>query len=182
MKPLERVGRATRFEGTDRVPVIAQVFGHAAGLVGKSLREYARSGPERRRSRRDAGPMTKTIMVVEDEELVRSLMCRILRHDGYRILQARDGVEAVRKAEALEGPIHLLVTDVVMPRMNGAELALRFAEIRPETEVLYVSGYPKNVVAQHGVIDPDMRLLMKPFQRDELLSAVRAAIGEDPAT
>jgi hypothetical protein len=116
---------------------------------------------------------SETILVVEDEELLRRLTCRLLQTSGYRVLQAANGAEALEVARAYEAPIHLLVTDVVMPGMSGATLAAQLLAARPEIKVLYVSGYASDLIARHGVADGSPSLLHKPFSRDALSSRVR---------
>ena len=110
---------------------------------------------------------SETILLVEDEMSVRRLAAQVLRRQGYRLLEASDGVEALALAHAHEGPIELLVSDVVMPRLGGFELAEQLAASRPETKVLFISGYAER--------DPqdDIELLAKPFKPDDLTRRVR---------
>jgi signal transduction histidine kinase len=105
----------------------------------------------------------ETILVVEDEQIVRELVCDVLAEQGYNVLCATDGSEALKVAGAFDGTIHLLVTDVIMPHMNGPELAAELSSIRVEMKVLYVSGYSDNDIGDHGVLDPRFELLQKPF-------------------
>jgi CheY-like chemotaxis protein len=120
----------------------------------------------------------ETILVVEDEGGVRSLACRILRHCGYRLLEARDGRDGLRVAGEYGGPIHLLLTDVVMPHMNGRELAERLLSLHPGLRVLYLSGYTDDAVVRHGVLDGEVRLLLKPFTPPALAQRVRQVLDE----
>jgi PAS domain S-box-containing protein len=113
-----------------------------------------------------------TILVVEDQTEVRKLTREILASHGYRVLEADRADEALRIAARHEGPIHLMMTDVVMPGMNGRELAERMNELRPNTRVLYVSGYTENVIVHRGVLEPGVWYLPKPFQPHELLEIV----------
>ncbi len=120
----------------------------------------------------------ETILVVEDHADVRRLMIEMLTHTGYGVLSAGDGAEALSLAERHPGPIHLLVTDVVMPGLTGREIADRVRRIRPETKVLYVSGYTHNVIMHHGVPDPGIIYLQKPFTPEGLAAKVREALGD----
>lgn len=115
----------------------------------------------------------ETLLVVEDDDAVRALIHDILRRQGYAVLQARHGGEALLICERHEGPIRLLVTDVVMPMMNGPELYQRLSPLRPEMDVLYLSGYSDEAIAHHGVLDdPDTAFLQKPFAPEDLLRKV----------
>jgi two-component system, cell cycle sensor histidine kinase and response regulator CckA len=118
----------------------------------------------------------ETVLFVEDDATVRVVGIRILSEQGYRVLEARGGLEALRMASAHAGPIHLLVTDVVMPHMSGTELARRVRERRAETRVLFTSGYTENAIVHHGVLDPSLAFLPKPYVLDTLLGKVRAVL------
>jgi PAS domain S-box-containing protein len=122
----------------------------------------------------------QTVLVVEDQAAVRRLTCEVLALNGYRVLEAGRGEEALRIAAEHDGPIHLMMTDVVMPGMNGRELAERMGELRPGTQVLYVSGYTENVIAHHGVLDPGVWYLPKPFAPGELLSMIARMLNTAP--
>jgi signal transduction histidine kinase len=120
----------------------------------------------------------ETILVVEDEEIVRDLVCAVLEERGYNVLCAADGLEALEMAENFDGAIHLLVTDVIMPHMNGPELAAKLSRVRPATKVLYVSGYSDNDIGDHGVLNPRFELLQKPFTPQTLARKIRDVIHE----
>ncbi|MFN2508489.1 MAG: ATP-binding protein [Chthoniobacterales bacterium] len=120
----------------------------------------------------------ETVLVVEDEQIVRELVCDVLAEEGYNVLCAADGPEALRLAGQFDGKIHVLITDVIMPHMNGPELAERLSVLRPEMKVLYVSGYSDNDISDHGVLDPRIDLLQKPFTPQTLARRVRDAIQE----
>jgi signal transduction histidine kinase len=120
----------------------------------------------------------ETILVVEDEDIVRELVCEVLEHQGYNVLCARDGIEALNLAEDYDGEIHLLVTDVIMPHMNGHELAHKLTALRPDMKVLYVSGYSDNDIGDHGTLDPRYELLQKPFTPQVLARKIRDVIHE----
>jgi len=121
-------------------------------------------------------PGTETILVVEDEANLRYLARQYLEKQGYRVIEAADGAVAMQIAVAHEGVIHLLLTDVIMPGMNGRELAQRICEIRPNVKVLYMSGYTENVVGHNGTLDAGVRLLQKPFNLRDLKNIVREVL------
>jgi CheY-like chemotaxis protein len=125
-------------------------------------------------------PGTETILLVEDETNLRYLARQFLEKQGYRVIEAADGAVAMQIAVAHEGMIHLLLTDVIMPGMNGRELAQRISEIRPNTKVLYMSGYTENVIGHNGTLDAGVRLLQKPFTLRELKSKVREVLDSTP--
>jgi two-component system cell cycle sensor histidine kinase/response regulator CckA len=107
----------------------------------------------------------ETVLVVEDQDSVRKLTVQMLRRHGYRTLEAAQGDEALQLAGSYDGPIHLLLTDVVMPHMTGRELAERLTQVRPATKVLYMSGYAEDVIASRGLLEPGLRHIAKPFPR-----------------
>jgi signal transduction histidine kinase/ActR/RegA family two-component response regulator len=120
---------------------------------------------------------SETMLVVEDDDAVRQLICDVLEANGYTVLCAADGPEAIRVANKNEGNIDLLVTDVIMPHMNGPELAGALSATRPEMKVLYVSGYSANDISDHGVLKEDVQLLQKPFSPHTLLQRIREVLG-----
>jgi signal transduction histidine kinase/CheY-like chemotaxis protein len=126
----------------------------------------------------DESPTQETVLVVEDEEIVRELVCGVLSEQGYNVMCALDGFEALQKAKEYDGRIHLLVTDVIMPNMNGPELAATLTPIRPDMKVLYVSGYSSNEMGAKGVLDPHVDLLQKPFTPQALARKIREVIEE----
>jgi PAS domain S-box-containing protein len=127
------------------------------------------------------GQGTETILVVEDETAVRDLIVRVLTAHGYQVLEARDGPQALQVSGQHNGSIDLLLTDVVMPHMNGGELYERLGDRRPGMRVLYMSGYTDNAIVHHGVLDPGTNLLPKPFSMEGLIHTVRSVLGVRPA-
>ena len=120
----------------------------------------------------------ETVLVVEDEEIVRDLVYDVLEEQGYNVLCAADGVEALKLAADFDGTIHLLVTDVIMPHMNGHELAAKLSSVRPDMKILYVSGYSDNDIGDHGFLDPRFELLQKPFTPQTLARKIHDVIHE----
>ncbi|MEA2207098.1 MAG: two-component system, cell cycle sensor histidine kinase and response regulator CckA [Blastocatellia bacterium] len=119
---------------------------------------------------------TETVLLVEDDELVRRLVHEVLENCGYRLLDAANVVEALSTCEQSEGPIHLLVTDIVMPRMSGRETANRLAALRPEIKVLCMSEYTNGAIIHHGMLDADTPFIQKPFAPDALARKVREVL------
>lgn len=114
----------------------------------------------------------ETILLVEDEDVLRTLLAKFLRLHGYTVLEAHQGGEALLICEQHQGPIHLMVTDVVMPQMSGRVLADRLTPLRPEMKVLYMSGYTEDEVVQRGVAEQSVAFLQKPFKPIDLVHQV----------
>jgi PAS domain S-box-containing protein len=123
---------------------------------------------------------SETVLLVEDEDEVRAAVCESLQIRGYTVLKARHGKEAAMICRRHEGPIHLLLTDVVMPQMTGPELAQRISPLRPEMKVLYVSGYTSDALDQRHTMEPGTAFLQKPFTPDALARQVRAVLDAPP--
>jgi CheY-like chemotaxis protein len=122
--------------------------------------------------------VSETILVVEDEVGVRELISDVLSGRGYTILQAGNGKEALQLVEQYTSPIHLLLTDVIMPGgMNGREVAERLVQLHPETKVLYMSGYTDDAIVHHGVLDEDVAFLQKPFTPETLKRKIREVLA-----
>jgi CheY-like chemotaxis protein len=133
--------------------------------------------------RRDSADLipqgSETVLVAEDESSVRNLATHILRHQGYKVLEAADGEEALRVTQECLGEINLLLTDVVMPRMGGKELADRLKTLRPRVKVLFISGFPDEAIAHHGVLTPGIDFLQKPFSPAALAQKVREVLDRE---
>lgn len=179
---------------------LATIFGavkQAGGTIdvtseigrGTTFRIYlpAVDGPasSSRRRREASGTWeggSETILLVEDERVVRELAEKVLHRLGYHVLAAASGEEALDTAGAFEGTIHLLLTDVVMPGMNGRELADRVVAIRPETRVLYASGYSENVIVSGGVVEESLNFIAKPYTPTSLARKIRDVLHDGPAS
>ena len=120
---------------------------------------------------------TETILIAEDAPGVRGVVQEVLRRQGYTVLAAPDGKSALALAAAHSGPIHLLITDVIMPEMSGRQLADRMREIRPDAKVLFVSGYTDDAIVRHGILEPGIAFLQKPFSPPALARKVREVLG-----
>jgi PAS domain S-box-containing protein len=121
-------------------------------------------------------PGSETVLVVDDEPMVRDIVARTLRARGYRVLEASSGAEALHLQRESMVQIDLLITDVVMPLMGGKELAQHLQAVCPAMKVLYMSGYTQNVILQYGVLKPDFVLIIKPFTARSLFEKVREAL------
>jgi two-component system sensor histidine kinase EvgS len=119
---------------------------------------------------------TETILIVEDEKSVREMAIKILTRLGYKVLSASDGTQAIATAEGCQEPINLLMTDVVMPGMNGRQIATRLSQAHPEMKILYTSGYTENIIAHHGVIDEGLHFIGKPYTPQSLAQKLREVI------
>ena len=128
---------------------------------------------------RPCGPGSETVLVVEDEAALKDMICLVLRKGGYTVLEARDGGRALRLAQQHRGPIDLLLTDMVMPLMNGFQLAQHLTAARPGLKVLYMSGYTDSAFVRGGVALGEIELLQKPFSPDGLACKVREVLDKE---
>jgi PAS domain S-box-containing protein len=119
---------------------------------------------------------SETILLVEDEDGIRSLVAGILRGHGYKVLEADRPNTALEISKTFAGPIHLLFTDVVMPQMSGREVAAQISTARPATKILYMSGYTDHAIAHHGVLNPGVPFLQKPFTPESVTRKVREVL------
>ena len=121
---------------------------------------------------------SEAILIVEDDDKVRNLVCEILEPQGYSILEAKDGMEALRVSKEHGDQIHLMITDVVMPGMGGRELEERLRPLRPDMKVIYMSGYTDNAIVHHGILSPEMEFLQKPISSEALKRKVREVLDQ----
>jgi CheY-like chemotaxis protein len=142
-------------------------------LPASRSRALSAEPPPSQRLPRGAG---ETVLVVEDEDAVRELTRRLLARNGYQVLLASNGPEALATVAARRSPIELLLTDVVMPHMLGRELAQQVQALRPATRVAYMSGYAQAVATAQGTLDEGVTLIGKPFSEVELVRTVRQVL------
>ena len=116
---------------------------------------------------------SETILLVEDEELVANHLSRLLRGHGYRVLVAPSGAKAIALMKERQAPVDLVLTDVIMPAMNGRELVASLRETFPALRALFMSGYPSEIVAKHGVLDAGIQFVEKPFFGEHLMKKIR---------
>jgi DNA-binding NtrC family response regulator len=120
----------------------------------------------------------ETIMVVEDDHHVRKTAVKILELKGYRVVSASDGSECLKMMENMGRSIDLLMTDVIMPDMNGKELYLKIVDKFPGMKVIYMSGYTNDIIAHHGVLTEGVHFIQKPFSMADIASLVRRVLDE----
>ncbi|MBM4350482.1 MAG: response regulator, partial [Deltaproteobacteria bacterium] len=121
----------------------------------------------------------ETVLLVEDEPAILEMVTMMLKREGYTVVGAGTPGEAIRLAREHTGPIHLLMTDVVMPEMNGRDLARNLMSIYPGINRLFMSGYTANVIAHHGVLDEGVHFIQKPFSMEDLAVKIREALGRE---
>jgi two-component system, cell cycle sensor histidine kinase and response regulator CckA len=120
---------------------------------------------------------SETILVAEDDEMVRELTCEMLEELGYRVMRAETAEKCLELAQDSAVPMDLLLTDVVMPEMSGKVLFDRIAQVRPDIRVLFMSGYTADIIARRGVLDAGMNFIQKPFSLDILSQKIRKSLG-----
>jgi len=177
-------GRGTGLGLSTVYGVVKQSNGHiqiySERGIGTTIKVYlpAAEGPveqqPRNQGERAAGVIRgETLLLIEDEPLVRELAHEILTGQGYRVLEANSGAEAIRICESHPDPIQLVVTDVIMPGMNGREVFERMAQLRPDLRVLYMSGYTESAIVHRGVLEPGTAFVQKPFTIPGFLERIR---------
>ena len=119
---------------------------------------------------------TETVLIAEDDAILRPLVRALLEKLGYRVLEGGNAAEALESARRHQGPIHLLVADVVMPGASGRDLARELAQSRPATKVLYVSGYTDDAIVHHGMLEEGLNFLQKPFTPSALARKLREVL------
>ncbi len=160
------------------------IFVHSTTGMGSTFTVYFPSLSEAQAQAPKARQMdlipqgSETVLVSEDEAPVRRVLVRTLEKYGYRVLEAENGLQALQKAWGYREPIQLLLTDTVMPKMNGKELADELRKTRPNIKVVFISGYPKEILSQQGVLDAGIHLIQKPFDLEELARQVRKVLDE----
>ena len=123
-------------------------------------------------------PIPETVLVVDDEEMIRRLATRILTGEGYRVVEAGGGEEAVRVMQRSFSRIHGVVTDVAMPGFGGRQLGETILRCWPTVRVLYMSGFPAKRIVEEGALDPSFPFIQKPFTREQLARKVRLLLAE----
>jgi two-component system, cell cycle sensor histidine kinase and response regulator CckA len=118
----------------------------------------------------------ETVLLVEDEEMVRKLASQLLKESGYSVLEASGGDEAMDICKTYQEPIDLLITDVVMPKMSGRDVAAQLKTLHPETRVLFMSGYTDDAIVHHGIVDSDIAFIQKPFSATSLTQKIREVL------
>jgi CheY-like chemotaxis protein len=153
-------------EGTTFKIWLPRYGGRTAHTVAEAPMKSAMGGPE-------------TVLLVEDESMLLKLAGNMLKELGYTVLIAGTPGEAIRLADEHAGDIHLLMTDVVMPEMNGPDLAKRLLSVYPNLKRLFMSGYMANAIAHHGVLEEGVHFIQKPFTMTDLASKVREALDQE---
>jgi DNA-binding NtrC family response regulator len=138
--------------------------------------------PDANVARPESASGTETILLAEDEEMVRNLARESLKMHGYTVLEAANAGEALLICQQYKGRIDLLLTDVVMPRVSGRELAEQLVGLRPDMRVLYMSGYPDQAIVHHGILDEAIAFIGKPFTPDALALKVVEVLQQNQSS
>ena len=152
--------------------------GGRARRAGLPRVEEAAPGQKKAEIKEETLDGSETVLLVEDDEMVRNMALKILNRYGYTVLYPTDGQEALRICREHEGPIHLMLTDVVMPGMGGRNLAEQAQVVRPDLKVLFMSGYTDNAIVHHGVLEEGIAFLKKPFTPEGMARKVREVLGD----
>jgi len=190
MKQLSAFTRFAAGKGTGLIAAVYEMVGKSDGYIAVDhgpgsgatfpvyLPQVEGAGEQAQERRAPSRLMhgSETVLVAEDEMYLLDLVRQALQSQGYTVLVARDGKEALRLSERYAGPIHLLLTDVVMPGMSGHELADRLAPVRPEIKVVYMSGHTEDAILRHGVSGHRTAFLQKPFTLDTLARKLREVV------
>lgn len=120
---------------------------------------------------------TETVLVIEDEDMVRDIVVKALKRYGYNVISARDGKEAIGIAKEYKGDIHLILTDVIMPGMHGKDVVQKIQSQRPNIKVIYMSGYTENIIMEKGILPSDINYIQKPFSSSDLVKKVRKVLS-----
>jgi CheY-like chemotaxis protein len=122
---------------------------------------------------------TETLLIAEDEDMVRTFMAKVFERAGYRVIAAGDGEEAMEKFRENMGDISLILSDVIMPKKNGKEILEEVGMLKPGIKVIFISGYTANIMQEKGILEKDMDFITKPFLKDDLLRKVREVLDKD---
>jgi CheY-like chemotaxis protein len=183
----KELGRGTGLGLATVYGIIRQSGGHirvsSRPHHGSTFSVYLPSVEGTLESRQDSSPWSDqpgaqgSVLVVEDEDTVRRLACRVLRAKGYRVLEAREGAEALSLLRQHEGPVDLLITDIIMPGLGGPALVERLRPGAPDLKVLYITGYSEEAIRLEGMLPAGGALLEKPFTAHELAERVRETLA-----
>ena len=162
------------------------IWAYSEPGLGSSIKIYLPAAEDSKQAEAAASEKTpapdqggsETILIAEDDLQVRNLALTVLKRKGYTVLSASNGAEALEKLKAHKGPVHLLLTDVIMPDSNGKELYKQIADIRPDIRVLYMSGYTDDALARHGIVDSRVNFIEKPFSVKFLAAKVRTVLDQ----
>jgi two-component system cell cycle sensor histidine kinase/response regulator CckA len=123
---------------------------------------------------------SETILLAEDSDSLREMAKEYLESVGYRVIESASGKDALERAKAFEGIIHLLLTDIVMPEMSGPELAAQIAALRPGIRIIFTSGYTDDAIARQGILDPAVAFIQKPYRPKALARKIREVLAANP--
>jgi CheY-like chemotaxis protein len=160
------------------------IFVHSSVGIGTTFTLYfpamvSVEGFEEKPKQKTLIPLgSETILLAEDEDQLRKVLVRSLERYGYKVLSAANGLDAVKVAWDHKEPIHMLLTDTIMPKMNGKELMVELKKTRPKIKVIFISGYTKEVLSQQGILESGIHLIQKPFELEDLVQHIRQVLDE----